>query len=129
MAAGEDEAQPVVLDLFGLGRLFRGQRLGVVLFQRREARPAPDRIDRLEAAGRDEPRARVGGNAIAWPLLERRAERIGERLLGEIEIAQQAHQRREYAPRLGAIDGGDLLLHGYSGWMPASRMARPQISY
>ena len=65
---------------------------------------APQRVDRLEAAGRDEPRARIRRDAVARPLLERRGERVVQRLLGEIEVAEEADERGEHAPRLGAVD-------------------------
>ena len=39
----------------------------------------------------------------------RRDERVVQRLLGAIEIAEQANQRGEDAPRVGAIDGLDRL--------------------
>ena len=129
MAAGEDQPQAVVLDRLGVGLVFRSEGLGVVFFQRIEARAAPDRVDRLEAPGRDEPGARIAGNAFVRPLLERRAEGVGERLLREVEVAKQAHQRGKHTPRFGAVDGRDLLLHCYSGWMPASRIALPQTWY
>jgi len=34
--------------------------------------------------------ARIGGHAIARPLLQRRPESVVQRFLGEIEVAQQA---------------------------------------
>ena len=74
------------------------------------------RVDRLEAAGRDEPRARIVGHAVARPLLDRRREGVVQRLLGEVEVAEQADQRGEDAARLGAVDGVD----------PARVPARPR---
>ncbi len=62
-------------------------------------------VDRFEAAGRDEPRARVVGHTVARPLLDRRGEGVVHRLFGAIEIAEQADERREHAPRVGAVDG------------------------
>ena len=44
-------------------------------------------------------------DAVARPLLERRAESVVQRLLGEVEVAEQPDQRGEYAARFGAIDG------------------------
>ena len=66
-----------------------------------EARAPADAVDGLEAAGRDEPCARIGRHPVARPLLERRPERVVQRLLGEIEVAEQANQRREDAARFG----------------------------
>ena len=56
-------------------------------------------VDRLEAAGRNEPRPRIGRHAVARPLLQRRREGIVQRLLGEVEVAEQADQRGEDAAR------------------------------
>ena len=70
-----------------------------------EARAPADAVDRLEAAGRHEPGPRIGGHAVARPLLERGAEGVVQRLLGEVEVAEQADQRGEDAARLGAVDG------------------------
>ena len=74
-----------------------------------EARLPAQAVDRLEAPGRDEPGARIGRHAVARPLLERRAKRVVQRFLGEVEVAEQAHQRREDAARLGAVNGFDGL--------------------
>src|SRR5258706_1119414 len=87
--------------------------LGVIV-QRIEARIAPDAIDRLESPGRHEPGARVRGDALAGPLLECRAEGVGQRLFREIEVSEKAHKRGEHAARLGAIDGIDRLARARS---------------
>ena len=47
------------------------------------------------------------GHAVARPLLEGRGECLVHRLLRAVEIAEQADQRREHAPRFLAIDGLD----------------------
>ena len=107
MAAGEDEAQPIVLDLVGLG-LFRGERLELFGLDVGEAAFAPQGVDRLEAPGGDEPGARIGGHALARPLLERRAKRFGHRFFGELKVAEQAHQRGEHAARFRPVDGFDV---------------------
>src|SRR4051794_20859153 len=69
-----------------------------------ESRIATHAVDRSIAARAYEPRARVVGLALAWPLFERRAERILQRLLGGVEIAEETDQRGEHAARLGAKD-------------------------
>src|SRR5205085_1669927 len=133
VAAGEDEAQPIILDRLALGRLLGRERLGVLLFQRIEARASANGVDRLEAAGRDQPGARIVGQPLRRPLLERGAKRFVQRFLGEVEVTEQPHQRREHAARLRTVNRLDLRIRGqgrnYSGWMPASRIARPQTSY
>ena len=103
VAAGEDEAEAVVFDLMGF-IAFNGKCFGMLFFERIEARAAPDGIDRLEAPRRHQPGARIGRDSVARPLLERSAECLVQRLLGEVEVAQKAHQRREDAARLRAID-------------------------
>ncbi|MNC87358.1 hypothetical protein D3C83_30790 [compost metagenome] len=75
-----------------------------MIVQRIEARAAADGIDRLEAPGRNEPRPRIGGDAIARPVLEGGTERLMQRFLGEIEIAEEPDQGGEDAPRLGPVD-------------------------
>ena len=47
-------------------------------------------VDGLETAGRHEPGARIGGHTIARPLLQSRPESVVQRLLGDIEVAEQA---------------------------------------
>ena len=97
--------KPIILDLVDLApRLRRRELLGMLVVERIEARLAPDVVDRLEAAGRHQPGARVRGNAIAWPLLERGPEGVVQRFFGEVEATEQSHQRREHAARLGTID-------------------------
>ena len=114
MAAGEDQPQPVVFDALGVRRggviRDRFDVLGVIL-QRVESRAPADSVDRLEAPGRDEPRPRIGGRTLPWPVLERRAEGFMQRLFGEIEVTEQPDQGGENAPRLGAVDGVHRVPH------------------
>jgi hypothetical protein len=80
-----------------------------MILGRREARAAAQRVDRLEATGGDEPRARVRGHAVLRPLLECRAERVVQRFLGDVEVAEQPNERGEHATRLvlaDRLDGG-----------------------
>ncbi len=79
--------------------------LGELRQRRVEAGAPAHGVDRLEAAGRDEPRARIVGHAVARPLLDGRRKGVVHRLFGAIEIAEQADERREHAPRVGAVDG------------------------
>ena len=109
MAAGEDQPQPIVFDAVvdgseGVGGAC-GDPLGELRQRRVEARAPAHGVDRLEAAGRDEPRARVVGQPLARPLLDGRGKGVVHRLFGAIEIAEQADQRRQHAPRVGAVDG------------------------
>ncbi len=109
MAAGEDQAQRVVADLLAFvpARAAVGDGrdpIGDVAFERIEAGAPPDAVDRLEAPGRDQPWHRIRGNAVARPLLDGGLERVLHRLFGEIEIAEQADQRREDLARVAAIE-------------------------
>jgi len=98
-------AQPIVGDALGLGRhRFVGDRLHLVdaILERVEARTPAQRIDRAEAAGRHQPRARVLRHAVQRPSLERRAKRIVQPLLGEVEVAEEPDQRGQDATPLVA---------------------------
>src|SRR2546425_2941639 len=127
MAAGEDQPQPIVLDALlvpGGGVAGVGIQSAGELRQRCVEPGAPAHaVDGLEAAGRDEPRPRVGGYAVTRPALHGSREGVLQRLLGHVEVAQQADQRREDAARVGAVDCvhqlthprlvGRVLAHGY----------------
>ena len=63
---------------------------------------AADAIDRLVASDIDQPRARIGRQAGGRPALQRHRKRILQRIFGEIEIADEADQRRQRPPRLVA---------------------------
>src|SRR5205807_9271392 len=68
-------------------------------------RPLPaDAIDRPVASRDHEPSAWVGGSAVARPSLRRDRERLLGGLLGEIEVTEEADQRREDAAPLLAED-------------------------
>ena len=113
MTAGEDQPQPIVLDtLFAcLGRLRsdRAELLGKL--QQRRVMPcaAANAVDRLEAARRHEPGARVVWQAVTGPLLDGRSKGVVHGLLCAIEIAEQANEGRQHAPRVGAVNGIDHL--------------------
>ena len=116
MAAGEDQPELVVLHvpLVPLGGVLRGgvDPLRVVLRQPLEPGAAAQGVDRLEAAGRDQPRTGVGRHAFARPLLQRRRKGLVQSVLREIEVAQQADQGGEDAAGLRAVDGVQGVLDG-----------------
>ena len=105
VAAGEDEAQAVVLDGLGIRGRFGDEIFNRFLVENIESALTPDGVDRLEAPGRDQPRARVRRHALARPLLERGTEGFRQRFLGEVEVAQEPHQRGEYPARFRAVEG------------------------
>jgi hypothetical protein len=63
-----------------------------------------DAVDRPVAGGGDEPRARVVGRPVARPALGGGGERLLRGFLGELEVAEEADQRREDASPLVAED-------------------------
>src|SRR5262249_50799286 len=69
---------------------------------------APDAVDRLIPRCRDEPADRVGRSAVTGPPLERRRDRVPERVLGEVEVAEDADQSGEDAPMLLAEEPREL---------------------
>ena len=87
------------------GRILNGD-VGFVadVIQRIESFTTTHAVDGLEASGRHEPRARIHGHALLRPLLDRGHEGIVQGLLSDVEIAEQADQRREDPARLGAVD-------------------------
>src|SRR5690242_21908575 len=108
MATREDQAQPIILDAFIVPwRRFVGNVLDALrmVLDRIEPSAPPDAVDRFEPAGRNEPRPRILGNAVPRPLLERCAKCVMQRFFGDIEIAEQPHQRGEDTPRFRSVDG------------------------
>src|SRR6202163_167964 len=105
VTAGEDEAKAVVLySLFLLlRRIRRLETLENCSIGRLESRALAQTVDCLETSGRDQPRARIGGNSLFRSLLHRRRERVVQSLLGQIEIAEQTDESCEHTPRIRAI--------------------------
>lgn len=112
MAARKDEAEPVVFDRCGfvvVGGLGCGglepvcdfRECGVV------AGAASNRIDGAEAAGRNEPGARVVRDAALGPLLGGGGEGLLQGILGELKIAKQADEGGEDAAGFGAVCFGE----------------------
>src|SRR5947209_15526626 len=108
MAASEDEAQPVVLNTFMVPRrrvsAIGGESCLNIVWQRFKSSTPADCVDRLEAAGRYKPSPRIGGHTIARPLLQSCIERIVQRLLGDIEVAEEAGSRGEARASLRTVD-------------------------
>ena len=75
----------------------------------------PKIVDGFEASGRHEPGARVGRHAVAWPLFERGTHGVVQRLLGSVEVADQANQRRKNATRFGLVDRLNLSVEVRTG--------------
>ena len=70
--------------------------------------PAAEPVDRAVARDRVQPRRRRLRRAVARPPLERERERLLERVLGQLEVAQPADERGEHARAVlaeGLLDG------------------------
>lgn len=92
VAAREDEAQPVVVHgalLDGVVRCVQERGLRVAV---RARGLAADPVDRLAARGREDPAGRAGGQAGHGPALDGRGERLLHRVLGEVQVAEDAGQ-------------------------------------
>ncbi len=103
VTAGEDQAQPVLRhDVLLVGDELEMARDLVLLLD--ETRTPPQAIDPLVARRADEPRDRVRRHSFRRPLLERRRAGLLQRLLGDVEVVEEANQRRDDPPVLGAKD-------------------------
>jgi hypothetical protein len=114
MAARKDQAQAIFLDMFVFpaGQIRSAmEALGNILERCIETGAPPHTIDCFEAAGRDEPCPWIGGQAIARPLFYCGRKGIVQRLLGKLEVAEQADQGSKDAARIGAIDRIDNLAY------------------
>jgi hypothetical protein len=63
-----------------------------------------DAVDRPVPGGGDQPCTGIGGLALARPALGGDRKGIRRGLLGELEVAEEADQRREDTPPLVAED-------------------------
>ena len=99
VAAGEDQSQLVVGDRMHLVLRRHEHRVGrAVRVVRRVARDRPglvreparpsDTVDRAVAGRRRDPGARVVGDPVGGPALQRHEVRVGDGLLGEVEVAE-----------------------------------------
>ena len=99
MTAREDQPQPVILDALivphGSLRDVGLEPLGDPRQRLVESRPPAHAIDGLETPRRHQPRPRVRRHAVPWPLLHGRSKGILQRLLGQVEVAEQADQGGE----------------------------------
>src|SRR5581483_8421738 len=123
MTAGEDQLEALVgnrrllvlRELLGSGQELRlaGERL-----------VAADAVDRAVARRRDDPGSRVGREAVSRPPFGGAKERLLYRVLGEIEIAEDAAEDRDRARTLVAVGAGQLLYEATS----ASRITTGRTS-
>jgi len=112
VAAGEDEAKPVVLHgshLLGHTRVVIATREHRHLAQQfQSTRLAAQAVDGAVAGSRRDPAARVGRQADARPLAQGDGERLLHRILGEVDVTEDADQGGDGSARLLAEDPRDL---------------------
>ncbi len=80
-----------------------GRRIAAKLFGHHghcgiERRAATQPIDSAEASGRHQPRARIGRHPVKRPSLDGCRKRVVQRLLGEVEITEEADERGKDTP-------------------------------
>ena len=118
VTAGEDQAQPVVVDatVVAVVGFTRGRKHSGLLQLGGPGRDPTQSIDRPVAGGRREPRAGIARDAVARPPLDRRGEGILGALLCEVPVAGHPDERGDEAPplvpeRLGdcGLDGGSYI--------------------
>jgi uncharacterized protein DUF6596 len=108
MATRENQPQPIIFDaLVVKGRGVAG--LGSELLRDRclrrvEPGAPPYRVDGLEPARRNEPCAEICGHTLFRPSLERSTEGIVQRVLGQLEVAEQTDQCGENPARLRTVN-------------------------
>jgi hypothetical protein len=126
VAAREDEAEPVIGEPAFAAKshlVFPSTAMDERAFELGElqllAPRAANPVERAVAGRGRDPGPRIARNPVARPRLERRDEGIGERLLGEVEVTQDADQRSQDPPGFLAERPLDLLANGV-GVQPAT---------
>src|SRR5215475_1765580 len=102
VAAGEHQPQAVVAHgsvLVGFVRGTQKLRLGVLV---RADRFAAQLVDRPVAGSGDDPAGRTGRHAIGRPAFESGRERIGDSVLGRVDVTEPAHEYGDSSAVLGA---------------------------
>src|SRR3954447_22907924 len=108
MAAGEDQPEPVVLDGAGTRRRVVVAHLSLPLLVRTLVLP-PDPVDGLAVGGGGQPGAGVRRWAVDRPTLDGGRERLGRRLLGDVEVPVTPGQRCDQPGPLLAVGPRDRL--------------------
>ncbi len=108
MTAGKNQAQPIILKAV-LGP-FRRARLRFeipreLVLRRVKSCPSPQSINGFESGRRNQPGSRVAGYSTPQPQAQRSRKGFVHRLLGKIEITEQADQSCQDSSRIHAIKG------------------------
>jgi hypothetical protein len=130
VAAGEDQAEPVVGDFRGVViRLFElaHEAVGHVRFQLlSEHGLPPDAVDGLVARGLDDPCARRLRHARHTPLIHRRRKCLLRAFFGKVEVARESDEGGDNPAPVGAIDrldglccvrGHESIIFIFPAWM------------
>jgi len=104
MTAGEDQLEALVADRRVVHLFLRGCRHVEQSGLRGERAIAADAVDRAVAPRRHQPRARICRRPLAGPALGGDRKRFLRGFLGEVEVAEEADQRREDAAPLVVED-------------------------
>src|ERR1022692_714428 len=109
VTAGEDQPEPLVVDgAERLGRVVVVQQLSLLLLVVALVL-APDPVDGLAVGGGGKPGAGAGGYAVGRPPLDGGRERLGRRLLGDVEVTETSGQGGDPPRPLLVVGLGDRL--------------------
>ena len=102
-----------------VGLLVGERRLDEQRERAREGRVAPAQVERAPPRDGRQPRARVLRHAGALPAAQRALVGVLHALLGDVEVARDAHRRGEHEGPLATVRGGDRggRLHAQSNTM------------
>ena len=107
VAAGEDQFESLVVDGAGRpGQVFGVQQVSLPLLVAALVL-ASDAVDGLAVGGGGQPGAGVGRYAVDGPPLHGAGERLGRRLLGDVEVAEAPGQGGDQPRPLLVVRAGD----------------------
>jgi hypothetical protein len=128
VTAGEDQLEPFVgNDSLLVVRELLGSRKQLGLLDERSL--APDPVDRAVSCRRDNPRTRVRRRAVDRPAFGGADKCVLYRVLGEVEITEDAAENGDAARTLVAIGTRELVYrNGLISTVPSTRPAASMAS-
>src|SRR5271155_1802926 len=134
MTAGKNQPQTIVFKavLFsGIGPFPRTRlRFEIVhqlVLRRIKSCPSTQSINGFESGRRNQPGSRVAGHSTPRPQAQRSRKGFVHRLLGQIEIAQQADQSCQDSSRLHAIKGVEQFAYLLAGILGYDRLGHDAL--
>ena len=135
MAAGEDQPQAVIDDravlvLVGLLLVIEPHQVRQPICSIRHRLVAAHTVDRPPPRGDREPRARLGGDAVAPPRADRVGERVLDGVLCQLKVAHMSDQRRQHRRPLRPErrrDRGVDRIRGRSAWRLSRAHGAPAL--